>query len=182
MDRIKRMLYFIVAGYFRVFARIRLSRWHPTIIVITASSGKTTLLHMLASQLGNRAKFSYHANSALGIPFDILDIHRKTLLRREWIGIFLKALFMAFASPPNEKLYIVEADCDRPGEGKFLGSFLKPHITVWLNVTRTHSMNFDRLVARGKYASVDAAIAHEFGYYIQFATDSVIINGDSSLL
>ena len=60
-------------------AQIQLFLWKPRIIVITGSSGKTTLLHLIEAQLGNRAKYSHFANSSFGIPFDILGLKRKNL-------------------------------------------------------------------------------------------------------
>jgi UDP-N-acetylmuramyl pentapeptide synthase len=181
MEEIKKILYFPLASYFKFFAAIRLKRWHPRIVVITASSGKTTLLHLLESQLGDKAKYSHHANSSYGIPFDILDLHRKTFRIFEWLELIFQAPRLAFQPPPKEKIYVVEADCDRPDEGKFLASFLRPQIVLWLNVFRTHSMNFDLLVSEKKFASVDEAIAYEFGFFLEYCSDLALINGDLSL-
>ncbi len=144
INKFKKFLYFPVAYYFRFFAKIRLLRWKPRVIVITGSSGKTTLLHFIESQLGTNAKYSHRANSAYGIPFDILGLKRKNLIPYEWIYIFTTAPFMAFKKPPNKKFYTVEADCDRPGEGKFLAKLLKPEITLWTNSSLMNSANFDR--------------------------------------
>jgi len=147
---IKRFFYFPIASYFRFFAAIRLRRWNPRVIVITGSSGKTTLFHLIESQLGNRARYSHEANSSFGIPFNILNIHRKDLTLIEWPTVLVLPLINIFKSVPKEKIYIVEADCDRPYEGKFLSNFLKPEVTLWLNVSRTHSMNFEEEAARRK--------------------------------
>ncbi len=178
----KRILYFPIASYFRFFAAIRLKRWNPKIVVITGSNGKTTLLHLLESQIGEAARYSHHANSSFGIPFDILDLHRKSLLKSEWISLILKTPFSAFKKPPKERLYIVEADCDRPGEGKFLSELLEPDIVLWVSTAKTHSMNFDYLVNNGKFSTVEEAIAYEFGYFIESAKETVMINGDSELM
>ncbi len=169
---LKKTFYFPVAWYFRFFAKIQLQLWKPRIIVITGSNGKTTLLHLIESQLNNRAKYSHHANSSFGIPFNILGIDRKELKIMEWPVLFLKAPFKAFKSPPKENIYIVEADCDRPNEGKFLGSLLKPEVTIWLTVSYTHSMNFKNL----------DAIAKEFGNFLKYTSNLAIINGDSDLI
>lgn len=182
LGKIKKNFYFPVAWYFRFFAAIRLRRWHPKIIVITGSSGKTTILHLLEAQIGTAARYSHHANSSFGIPFDILGLHRKSLLKTEWVSLFLKAPFAALKSSPKEKMYVVEADCDRPDEGKFLGSFLKPEMVLWLNVSRTHSMNFDALVSQKKFRSVDEAIAYEYGYFLEFCKEIAYVNGDSELI
>jgi UDP-N-acetylmuramyl pentapeptide synthase len=180
--KLKRLLYFPLAWYFRLFASIRLKRWNPKIILVTGSNGKTTLLHMLESQIGDKAKYSHHANSSYGIPFDILDLHRKSLLKSEWISIILKTPVNAFKAPPKEKLYIVEADCDRPGEGKFLASFLNPEVVLWISTAKTHSMYFEQLVKDKKFSDVEEVIAYEFGYFLEFCTKLCIINGDSELM
>lgn len=170
----KKLLYFPIATYFKFFASIQLAIWKPKIVVVTGSSGKTTLLHLIEAQIGGLAKYSHHANSSYGIPFDILDLKRKSLTVEEWPLLFLLAPFKAFKKPPEEKLYIVEADCDRPNEGKFLGSLLKPEVLLWLNVYKTHSMNFK--------APVEDHIAKEFGYFIEYTKKLTIVNGDSKLI
>src|ERR1700733_9617223 len=117
MESLKKALYFPIASYFRFFAELRLRRWNPKIIVVTGSNGKTTLLHMLEAQLGSKAKVSHHANSAYGVPFDILDLHRSSMSWSEWINLILKAPGNVFKPLPEEKIYVVEADADRPFEG-----------------------------------------------------------------
>lgn len=180
--KIKKSLYFPVASYFRFFAAIRLKRWNPKIIVVTGSNGKTTLLHLIESQIGEKARYSHHANSSYGIPFDILDLHRKTLLKSEWIGLIIKTPFNALKSTPKERLYVVEADCDRPGEGKFLSELLKPEIVLWISTAKTHSMNFEELITQNKFPSVEEAIAYEFGYFLENSQEFSIIDGDSVLM
>lgn len=172
LNKFKRSLYFPVAYYFRLFAQIQLLLWKPQIIVITGSNGKTTLLHLIEAQLGNKAKYSHFANSTYGVPFDILRLQRKTLTVFEWPILFLLAPFKAFQSPPEQKIYVVEADCDRPKEGKFLSSLLKPEVTIWLSVSKTHSANF---------RSLDD-IAFEFGFFLEYCQKYAIINGDNHLI
>ena len=140
--------------------------------MVTGSNGKTTLLHLIESQLREKAKYSHHANSSYGIPFNILGLQRKTLTIFEWPLLFLLAPFKAFKSPPSQNLYVVEADCDRLAEGKFLASFLKPEIVIWLSVSKTHSMNFNSL----------ESIAYEFGFFLEYCQKYAIINADNNLI
>ncbi len=179
---IKSALYFPVAWYFRIFAQIKLARWKPRVVVITGSSGKTTLLHLIESQLGKKVKYSHHANSAYGIPFNILGLKRKTLKPLEWINLFLLAPFKAFGNIPREKIYIVEADADRPDEGSFLSSLLQPEVTIWVSTSRTHSMNFDSLIEAKAFETVEDAIAYEYGYFLEKTTNLSIVNADSELI
>lgn len=178
----KRLFYFPLANYFRFFAQIRLNLWKPRIIVLTGSSGKTTLLHLIESQIGDRAKYSFRANSSFGIPFDILDLHRKELTIREWPLLFLSAPFGIFKKPFKQNLYIVEVDCDRPYEGKFLAGLLKPEVTLWLNVSRAHSYYFQHLVENGSFSKVEEAIAYEFGFLAEKTGKLLIANGESQLI
>lgn len=180
--RVKKLLYFTIASYFRFWAQLKLASWKPTIITVTGSSGKTTLLHLIESQLGTSARYSHHANSAFGIPFDILGLHRKTLTRNEWPMLFAKAPLALLDDNPSQKIYIVEADSDRPGEAQFISSLLNPDVTLWMNSGRTHTMNFDRLVKDGSFASAEDAVAYEFGYFLERTKQLALVNGDSSLM
>ncbi|MSU73516.1 hypothetical protein EXS56_00045 [Candidatus Kaiserbacteria bacterium] len=179
IQHLKIALYFTVARYFRFFARIRLKRWKPRVVLITGSNGKTTALHLTAWQLGPAAKYSFKANSAFGIPFDILDLKRTRYSVFEWPGLFLKAPLHALKGPHPEKIYVVEVDGDRPGDGDFFGPFLKPEVCVWLNSARTHSMLFESSVGAGGFASVDEAIAHGFSRFLAHTSKLAIINADN---
>lgn len=179
--KFKDIFFFPVASYFRFWAKLRFKKWKPRVIVITGSSGKTTLFKMLESQLGNIAHYSHYANSAIGVPFDILGLHRETLKPSEWLGLFLSAPFNAFKKPYKEKFYVVECDADRPGEGKFLAEFLKPEVTLWISTSRTHSMNFEELVPK-KFKTVEKAIAYEFGNFLKNTSKLAVIDGDSKLM
>lgn len=180
--KIKRAFYFPIAYYFKFWAQIQLKIWKPKIIAITGSSGKTTLLHLIESQMGKAAKYSHHANSSYGIPFDILGLSRKKLTIDEWIYLFLLAPFKAFKPKFQEKYYVVEADCDRPNEGKFLASLLQPNITLFISLSLTHSANFDGLVKNRMFSRVEDAIAQEFGFFPEYTKELVIANGDNTLI
>lgn len=182
LRKIKDHLYFVVAHYFKFWAQIQLRIWRPHIVVVTGSNGKTTTLHLLEAQLQSTARYSHHANSTYGIPFDILGLHRKTFSPLEWLGLFVLAPIKAWKKPPSEKVYVVEADAERPGEGRFLSSLLKPEIVIWLSCARTHSRQFEKVVHAGRFATVDEAIAYEFGYFVQRATNLILANADEPLV
>lgn len=179
---LKKLFYFPIASYFAFFARIKLNRWNPKIITITGSSGKTTVLHLFEAQLGQDAIYSHHANSAYGVPFNILGLERKTLSKWEWPLLFFRAPFYAFGAVPSQKIYCVETDADRPGEGAFLGKLLKPHITLWISSSRTHSANYDICVQQGWCATVEAAIAQEYAFFPQYTREMVYFNADNPLM
>ncbi len=182
LQQIKTALHFTVARYFRFFARVRLERWAPHVVLITGSNGKTVCLHLTEAQLGASAKYSHHANSAFGVPFDILGLKRTSFAPVEWIWLAFAAPLSAWKKPYDEKIYVVEVDGDRPGEGDFLGSLLRPEVSVCLSVARTHSMLFEKTVNNGPFRSIDEAIAYEFGGFIEHTTRLAIVNADNPLI
>lgn len=179
---IKRRFYFLFARYFRFWARIKLKKWSPKIIVVTGSAGKTTLLHMIEAQLGAEAHYSHHANSAYGIPFDILGLHGISKSKLDWLPLFFKAPYLAFQPPYRKQLYVAEVDADRPNEAKFLAKLLNPAVTLWVSALHTHTAQFDGVVRRGKFPSQEAAVAYEYGNLLARTTELVIINGDNELM
>ncbi|MDD5356765.1 MAG: cyanophycin synthetase [Candidatus Pacebacteria bacterium] len=182
---IKKKIYFFVASYFRFWAGIYLRRWNPEVLAVIGSSGKTTLLHLFEAQLGNEARYSHHANSAFGIPFHILGLQRKSFSIIEWPLFALLSPFRAFRGLPKEKLYVVEADAERPGEGKFLAELLKPTGIVWLSLEEAHGINFDRIVTShsGDHReAVKETMANEFGYFLEHAKAFSILNADNHFI
>jgi UDP-N-acetylmuramyl pentapeptide synthase len=49
---------------------------------------------------------------------------------------------------------------------------------LWVSTSLTHSMNFEKL---GSFSSVAEAIAYEFGYFLEYCSKLVAIDGDESL-
>lgn len=180
--RLKKKLYLTVARYFRFWANRALARWNPRIIAVTGSVGKTTLLNMLEVQLGDRAHYSHNANSAYGIAFDILGMDGVRGSKLRWVYLFIAAPFRAAYFRHTELFYIVEIDGERPKETEFLASWLKPEVTLWVSVGRTHAVYFDGQVARGEFATVEEAIVHEFAYLPKHTTGAVLFNADTQLI
>lgn len=178
----KKKLYLVAARYFRFFANISLKRWHPRIIIVTGSAGKTTMLNLIESQLGTKAHYSHDANSAFGIAFDILGQKGVTGSRLHWLSLLLKTPFLAFTYRHHEKFYIVECDGERPHEAEFVAKWLKPEVSLWVSLGRSHAVFYEKEVASGHFANIDEAIAHEFATIPENTKKLVIIDGDNETI
>ncbi|MBQ8996934.1 hypothetical protein IJ095_02865 [Candidatus Saccharibacteria bacterium] len=180
--RLKKRFYFIVASYFRFFANFSLKRWHPRIIALTGSAGKTTMLHLVEFELGAQAHYSHDANSAFGVSFDILGLKgiRGSKLRWLWLG--LAAPFRALFYTRKEPFYVVEIDAERPREAGFLAEWLQPEITLWISLGRSHAVQFETEVREGKFSDLDAAITDEFAKLPEHTQCLVFIDGDNPLM
>ncbi len=181
-SKIEPKIYFLMARYFRFFADKSLKRWNPRIIAITGSVGKTTLLHMIELELGEKAHYSHDANSPFGVPFDVLGLKGIKNHRIKWIYLVLSAPFRSLFYARKEKFYVVEIDGDRPNGASPLAKWLKPEVTLWVSIGRSHAFRFDQEVNEGKFESVDRAIAAEFATVAKNTTKMVYIDADEPLM
>jgi UDP-N-acetylmuramoyl-tripeptide--D-alanyl-D-alanine ligase len=182
MNNLKKKLYLVAARYFKFFANISLKRWRPRIIMITGSAGKTTMLNLIESQLGNKAHYSHDANSAFGIAFDVLGQKGVTGSRLHWLGLLFKTPFLAFTYTRHEKYYIVECDGERPHEAEFVAKWLKPEVSLWVSLGRSHAVFYEKEVKNGNFANIDEAIAHEFATIPENTRKFVLIDGDNETI
>lgn len=180
--KIKKRLYFVAAGYFRFFANFALKRWNPRIIAVTGSVGKTTMLHLIESELGESAHYSHNANSSFGIAFDIVGVRGVTGSKLYWLYLILAVPIKSIYYRHRERYYIVEIDGERPHETEFLASWLKPEITLWISLGRSHAVQFEHQVRDGQFENLDKAITHEFAMLPQYTTKRIYIDGDVYLM
>lgn len=179
---IKKRFYFIAAEYFRFFANFAFKRWHPRVIAITGSVGKTTMLHLIEQELGKRAHYSHDANSAFGITFDMIGLRGVYGSKFRWVWLILAAPFHALFYKHKEEFYVVEIDGERPHEAEFIAKWLRPEVTIWVALGRSHAIQFEKQVKEGIFENVDKAITHEFAMIPQYTTGKIYIDGDVNLM
>lgn len=180
--KIKKKFYFIVASYFRFFANFAFRRWHPRVIAITGSVGKTTMLNLVECTLGGKAHYSHDANSAYGIAFDMVNLRGVTGSKLRWFYLFLAVPIKSFFYKHKEEFYVVEIDGERPHEAEFLASWLRPEVTLWVSLGLSHVCQFEQQVKDGLFSSLDKAITHEFAMLPQYTQKLVIIDGEVDLM
>lgn len=185
---LSKKLYFTISKYFRFFANLVLKRWHPTVIAVIGSAGKSNAHNLFYNLLKQKysVRRSHKANSAFAIPLDVLDIHIKNYTVSEWFFAALRVPFYTVYRlffPFSEKFYICELDVDRPGEMAFFAKFIRPNIVFWVSSYATHTANFDRLIKKGVYKDASSAVAHEFAKLFGHRKKLVgIVNGDSQYI
>ena len=180
--KLKKKFYFLAAGYFRFFANLSFKRWHPRVIAITGSVGKTTMLHMMEYQLKDRAHYSHDANSAFGISFDLLGTHGVTGSKLRWLWLIVMVPFKSLFFTRKGKFYVVEIDGERPHETEFLAKWLKPEVTLWISLGRSHAVQYENQVESGEFEDIDRAITHEFAMLPEHTTKKIYIDGDIYLM
>jgi len=178
----KKRFYFMVANYFRFFASIVLRRWKPRIIAVTGSAGKTTMMMMLEHEIGKKAHYSHNANSAFGVPFDILGLKGIRGSKLRWAWLLIATPVKAVFTWRRKEFYVVEIDGERPHEAEFLAEWLKPEVTIWVSIGLSHAVQFEKEVENGKFENVAAAITAEFANLPTNTSKRVYIDASSKIM
>lgn len=180
--KFKKRFYFKVANYFRYFANRAFKRWNPRVIAVTGSAGKTTMMKMLEHEMGKKAHYSHDANSAFGIPFDILGLKGIKGSKLKWAWLLIAAPFKGLFKRHKEEFYVVEIDGERPHETEYLADWLKPEVTIWVSIGLSHAVWFEKEVESGKFKDVKEAITAEFATLPENTSKRVYIDADAKLM
>ncbi|MBQ8985152.1 hypothetical protein IJ076_01145 [Candidatus Saccharibacteria bacterium] len=178
----KKRFYFKLAKYFQSLANRALKRWHPRIIAVTGSAGKTTMLTLLEHEMGVKAHYSHDANSAFGVPFDLLGLKGVKASKMKWLWLIVAAPIKSLYFKHDEPFYVVEIDGERPHEAEFLAEWLKPEVTIWVSVGLSHAAQFEKVVESGEYKDLKSAITAEFANLPENTQKLVYIDADSKLM
>ena len=181
-SKFKKRFYFLAAKYFRHFADRVLKRWNPRVIAITGSAGKTTMLNLVEHEMGKNAHYSHDANSAFGISFDLLGLKGIRGSKAKWLWLFIAAPIKSLFKRHKEKFYVVEIDGERPHEAEFLAKWLKPEVTIWVSIGRSHAVQFEKEVEEGRFDSLDEAITAEFATLPENTRKIVYIDAGSKVM
>src|SRR6266480_6020140 len=106
------------------YARFILERWHPTVIAVTGSTGKTSTKEAIAAVLaGNFATFRswQNYNDLLGLPLSLGRLEE------------------------HHEYAVLELGCDHPGEISELCRIAHPHIGVLTNISPVQMQYFENI-------------------------------------
>ena len=151
-------------------------------IAVTGSAGKTTMMKMLEHEIGDKAHYSHDANSAFGVPFDILGLSGIRGSKWKWVWLLVAAPIRGLLYRHKERFYVVEIDGERPHEAEFLAKWLKPEVTIWVSIGLSHAVQFENEVENGRYTNVEEAIVAEFANLPINTSKRVYIDADSKIM
>lgn len=140
------------------------------------------MMMMLEHEIGKKAHFSHDANSAFGIPFDILGLKGIRGSKLRWAWLLVAAPFMSVFMRRKKEFYVVEIDGERPHEAEFLAEWLKPEVTIWVSIGLSHAVQFEKEVENGEFKNISDAITAEFANLPANTSKRVYIDADSKLM
>ncbi len=123
----------IVVWLLAVFSRGIIHKYHPIIVMVTGSVGKTSTKDAVAAALSSsfflrKSEKSY--NSEFGVPLTIIGAKNPWDNPVAWLRVFQEALALLFLPSHYPKLLVLEVGADRPGDLMHILHIATPDITV----------------------------------------------------
>jgi len=135
--------------YLRFFARKALQKHQPIIIGIAGSVGKSSTRNAIEAIFKDYFSVKSVGNSETGIPLGILGMKPQNYTKLEWLKLLLRAP-LSLNYLKGTKYLIAEMGIDDPyppKNMKYLLTILKPDIAISLNVSATHTMQFEKALS-----------------------------------
>ncbi|MEK7137197.1 MAG: Mur ligase family protein, partial [Patescibacteria group bacterium] len=124
-------------------AQAVLRKYHPRIVAVTGTVGKTTTKDAIAAALSaffSVRKSEKSFNSEIGVPLTILGARNPWHNPFRWFSVLLKGLFLSVLSIKDKGLKIkdcryphwlvLEVGADKPGDISSLAAWLCPDVSV----------------------------------------------------
>ncbi|MFZ5982175.1 MAG: UDP-N-acetylmuramoyl-tripeptide--D-alanyl-D-alanine ligase, partial [Patescibacteria group bacterium] len=136
-------------------AGLILKKYHPKIIGITGSIGKTStkeaVFSVLSSQFRVR-KNEKNYNNEIGLPLTIIGVESPGKSVLGWMYVLLRWIGLIIFPMKYPEVLVLEMGADRSGDIKYLSQLVKPGIGIITDVSGSHLEFFKTLegVAREK--------------------------------
>ncbi len=154
--------------------RVVLRRYHPLIVGITGSVGKSSAKEAVALALSvgytvRKAEGNY--NNEIGIPLTVIGARSGGSSFFRWLGVFLKWLFIIIFPVRYPQVLVLEMGIDRPGDMDFLLGLVSVNIGVVTQISSSHIAYFGTLANIAREKGKLIAALPEDGYAILSADD-----------
>lgn len=133
-----------------VFAKQILRKYHPTIVAVTGSVGKTSTRNAIAAVLSQ--KFSVRSpeenyNNEWGVPLTIIGCKSPGKSILGWLKVFFKAVATCYMLHATRypRILVLEFGLDHPGDIKQLCQIAQPDISVLTAITPVHAEFFSSI-------------------------------------
>lgn len=158
----------------RFMSRTVLKKYHPLIIGITGSVGKSStkeaILVMLEGVYSIRGAAGNY-NNEIGIPLTIIGAKSGGASLPRWFFVFLKWLWVVIVPGRYPEVLVLEMGVDQPGDMDYLLDFIPVKIGIATHVSSSHLRYFGSItnIAREKGKLINSL--PEDGYAILNADD-----------
>lgn len=139
----------ILERLLRDLSRRILRRYHPRIVGVTGSAGKTSAVNAIALVLATRFRVRQNLknyNNEIGVPLSIIGMEsgRRSMFR--WLRVFSRAIALILSREPTfPEVLVLELGADKPGDLAYLLNFVPLEVGVVTAVGPVHLEFFKSL-------------------------------------
>ncbi len=133
----------------KFLTRLILKKYHPEIIAISGSIGKTSakegIYHVLSSKLSVRTSIKNY-NNEIGVPLTVIGMESPGSSIWGWLKVFVHGVKLCIFKDKNYPQYLIlEMGIDRPGDMDYLTRLAPPTVGVMTAVSYSHLEYFGSL-------------------------------------
>jgi UDP-N-acetylmuramoyl-tripeptide--D-alanyl-D-alanine ligase len=131
----------ILEKILRFMSSAVLRKYKPKVIAITGSVGKTTTKEMVWKLLSNyyrTRKNEKNYNNEIGVPLTIIGAKSGRSSLFGWMAVFFRWFFVIVFPVKFPEILVLEMGADRPGDIKYLCSFVPIDVGVITNIGISH--------------------------------------------
>ena len=140
---------FFLQSILRLFSRAVLKKYHPDIVAITGSVGKTGTKEAVASVLTRKfsvRKTEANYNTDIGVPLAIIGCKPPGKNFVKWMGVLLKACAVIIFPLKNyPRILVLELAADKPGDIAYFMTFIEPRVSILTSIAPVHLEKFGKL-------------------------------------
>ena len=136
-------------AFLRTCTKLQLAKYHPEIIGITGSAGKSSAVFatyiVLKQKYSDKVQYTKKGNSETGIPFEVLQIPVQNYQGIGWLTPLFLSVWKLLTYWPSYSYFVIEMGIDSDQAPKNMTSLLElvhPQIGALLNVSSVHGANF----------------------------------------
>ena len=133
----------------KYFAKAILAKYHPEIIGITGSVGKTSAKEAIYAVLSAKFKVRQsikNYNNEIGVPLTLIGLASPANSLIGWVYVFVKAMKLLLKTDNNyPKILILEMAADKPGDINYLTDMANCDIGVITSIGESHLENFKNI-------------------------------------
>ena len=164
----------IIERLLRFMARSVLRKYHPLVIGITGSVGKSSTKEAVALVLSvsytvRKAEGNY--NNEIGIPLTIIGAKSGNHSFILWAGIFFKWLRMMIFPLHYPDILVLEIGIDRPGDMEYILGFVPVNVGIITQISSSHLAYFGSIGNIAKEKGKLIASLPEDGFALLNADD-----------
>lgn len=131
----------ILQKILRMMAVLVLKKYNPRVVSITGSVGKTSTKEAVFAVLAKKFRVKRtdkNYNNEIGLPLSIIGVASGENSLWGWLMVFLKWIWIILAPVEYPEILVLEMGADRPGDIKYLTSFIKSNTSVITDISSSH--------------------------------------------